>query len=387
MKAGDVRDMETWNREELYRDVWETPMSKLTEKYGVSNVMIGKVCRKLTIPVPGRGYWARKAAGQSITIKPLPQIKNLPVIQRVKLPSSNPPGPRATEPEPRDAEYLGILEVESLKISVDPSASLHRLVAATAKAFKSVPTDYKGYRNTKMQRGVFTVNLTEATIDRAMRILNTVLLALEKRGYVIKFGEDGKRAFATIFEQEIGFEILEKYSQISIPPSQRKDDFFAPKMKIEPNGILEFRAIHSRYGYSAVRDQKRKSLEDQIPTILGAILGQARTAKLRSEQARQWEIERQARQMERVKLSEQIHEEEKKLASFDALVTNWSRAHLYREFVSALEGSWRAGGEDLSDGSDRAKRLDWMRQQADRLDPFVQSPASILDRKKELNRF
>jgi hypothetical protein len=39
--------MEIWNREELYFDVWEQPLIKLTEKYAVSAVMLGKVCRKL----------------------------------------------------------------------------------------------------------------------------------------------------------------------------------------------------------------------------------------------------------------------------------------------------------------------------------------------------
>lgn len=85
------------------------------------------------------------------------------------------------------------------------------------------------------------------------------------------------------------------------------------------------------------------------------------------------------------RISEQIREVEKKLANFDASVTNWSRARLYREFISTLEDSWTARGEDLSEASERANRLIWMRQQADRLDPLVESPTSILDRKRELN--
>jgi len=52
--------METWNREELYAEVWEQPLVKLAPKYGTSNMTLGKVCRKLQIRVPGRGYWAKK---------------------------------------------------------------------------------------------------------------------------------------------------------------------------------------------------------------------------------------------------------------------------------------------------------------------------------------
>ena len=181
--------------------------------------------------------------------------------------------------------------------------------------------------------------------------------------------------------------MVEKYNQIRIPEVERKDDLFAPKFKFKPNGILEFRAVHSRWGYSSVRDYKKKSLEEQIPMLLRAVLGEARSAKINEERARQREIEQREREIERFKLSEQIREEEKKLATFDSWVTNWSRANLYRDFISALESSWRATGEDLSEGSERADRLNWMRQQADRLDPLVKSPSSILDRKGELSRY
>jgi hypothetical protein len=50
--------MEIWNREQLYAEVWEQPMVRIGAKYGISSVMLGKVC--LQIPVPGRGYWVKK---------------------------------------------------------------------------------------------------------------------------------------------------------------------------------------------------------------------------------------------------------------------------------------------------------------------------------------
>jgi len=48
--------MEIWDREELYKEIWEQQMSRLAPEYGISGVMLGKVCHKLKIPVPGRGY-------------------------------------------------------------------------------------------------------------------------------------------------------------------------------------------------------------------------------------------------------------------------------------------------------------------------------------------
>jgi len=39
-------------------------MRDLAEDFGISDVGLAKRCRRLGIPVPGRGYWARVDAGQ-----------------------------------------------------------------------------------------------------------------------------------------------------------------------------------------------------------------------------------------------------------------------------------------------------------------------------------
>ena len=171
--------MDTWNREELYREIWNEPMSKLSKKYGISGVMLGKVCRKLSIPVPGRGYWARKAFGHSVEVQPLPQMEHVPVVQRFKLLDQNPPEHKVPEPQPSDAEFHRILEVESRHVSVDPTAPLHRFVVATAKAFRSTHADYQGYRSTRGRDGVLDLNLTEKSLDRAILILNAEVLDAE----------------------------------------------------------------------------------------------------------------------------------------------------------------------------------------------------------------
>src|ERR1700733_7637491 len=52
------------SREDLYELVWSKPLSELAKDFGISDVGLAKRCRKLGIPVPGRGYWARFDAGQ-----------------------------------------------------------------------------------------------------------------------------------------------------------------------------------------------------------------------------------------------------------------------------------------------------------------------------------
>jgi hypothetical protein len=62
--GGEQNVSEIWNREELYVEIWEKPLVKLAAKYNISAVALGKACRKLQIPLPGRGYWVKKESSR-----------------------------------------------------------------------------------------------------------------------------------------------------------------------------------------------------------------------------------------------------------------------------------------------------------------------------------
>ncbi len=78
-----VQSSAAWNRVELYNEVWDQPLVKLSKKYGISDVRLGKVCRKLKIPHPPRGYWAKRAVDQTVGQVPLPEFKDAPVVKRL----------------------------------------------------------------------------------------------------------------------------------------------------------------------------------------------------------------------------------------------------------------------------------------------------------------
>jgi len=65
-----------YNREELYERVWAEPARSVVKHYGCSAVRLGKLCETLWVPVPGRGYWAKKAAG--IPTMKRPPLRPLP---------------------------------------------------------------------------------------------------------------------------------------------------------------------------------------------------------------------------------------------------------------------------------------------------------------------
>ncbi len=58
--------------DELYALVWTEPIQKIAPRYGLSDRGFGKLCERYNIPVPPRGYWAKKSAGKRATQPRLP---------------------------------------------------------------------------------------------------------------------------------------------------------------------------------------------------------------------------------------------------------------------------------------------------------------------------
>lgn len=51
-------------REELYARVWSVPLLQLAREFGISDVALGRMCRRRNIPCPPPGYWAKRRAGR-----------------------------------------------------------------------------------------------------------------------------------------------------------------------------------------------------------------------------------------------------------------------------------------------------------------------------------
>ena len=50
-----------FTKEELEQVIWKYPTTYLAKLYGISDVAIGKWCKKLNISKPPRGYWINKS--------------------------------------------------------------------------------------------------------------------------------------------------------------------------------------------------------------------------------------------------------------------------------------------------------------------------------------
>lgn len=89
-------------REQLFERVWLEPVARLAAEWGLSGPGLKKVCRRLQVPVPPRGYWAKLKFGHRIKrphLPALPPNSGTEIILRVPLPrqegspTPNPPQP------------------------------------------------------------------------------------------------------------------------------------------------------------------------------------------------------------------------------------------------------------------------------------------------------
>lgn len=61
-----------FRRQALYELIWSEPISVLAPQMGISDVALAKACKRHGIPRPGRGHWAKLKAGKRSLRTPLP---------------------------------------------------------------------------------------------------------------------------------------------------------------------------------------------------------------------------------------------------------------------------------------------------------------------------
>lgn len=377
-----------YDREELYRKVWEKPLVKVAEEYGVSAVALGKTCRKLSVPVPGRGYWAKLAHGHAGVKKPpLPKLANVPIIYH------SPVEKRPNGSDPNDSEFSSIAQLLSSgalnPTPVDASARPPALIRHTASLLRS--------RSRKDEHGILLpresdgldVRVSEGMLERALQVMSQVLLVLERQGFSVEVSEG--HTMAVINGERVCLGIEEPIRRVvtqkaRVPnPTDRWD--YDEVVTHEPTAKLVLVIKASMWGKYEQRtrwsDGKVQRLESLVADFVAGLMRTAVAIRRQEDEQKQREAERDRRAREAEQLRKDIQQEEKKLEQFNQWVESWEHAERLRRFITAYaekSRSWPAEKQEKYKGW-----IEWATKQADRLDPFVsEKPASVLDRKHEL---
>lgn len=156
-------------------------MSRLAASFGLSDVGLRKICVRHNIPTPKLGYWAKLMHGKPVDKPPLPLSRDgtdsVHLVMRT--------GP-VTSPEvaaAQDAALARESTYPSIIVSPERPAKLHPVANATAKALRAAKLDHEGFKHGKTSGGI-DVTVGPNSVDRALRIIDTLLRAADARGYL-----------------------------------------------------------------------------------------------------------------------------------------------------------------------------------------------------------
>ena len=387
-----TRESITYRRADLYAEVWAEPLRTVAKRHGISDVALGKLCRKLNVPVPGLGYWAKKAAGQEVEQTALPRAtKDAPAEVTINrwVPETPPevqPIERAVQPEvpaiPVPAEL------------VDP----HPLVAKARDRLLGKKPDDNGLVRCTARRCLKVV-VAPASLDRALRLMDSLLKACEQRGIKVEITPlppkeqpverdpvpsgpppnktrvqvDGEWIYLRLFERGDS-----ERDPAPTPPKDLKPGFaldwwirdHKPKTRYIPNGLIELWA-ESAAVLAKWRDYKRTKLETRLGDVMAHLPAIAAQAKREREEAEQREREWQERRRLEHEAEQRRWEAQRLTEQNLKLLERWRLARDVREFAADAKRIVSDGHCTVNADGPLQRVLTWAASYAAETDPLT----------------
>lgn len=362
----------TVSLEELHRLVWETPMVRLGERFGISGNGLAKICRRLDIPYPPRGHWAKKAAGHKVMTVPLPAAQsNTPASVRIS----------PTEPEglvdPNSPVQQALDDARRKTASLHVPERLnrpHAIIAGWLADHERRKQEAKRERDPWRRDLLRPVEFSEQD-RRRHRILDALLKELERQGVRIIQG-DYRALSAEVAGEKIEFELREKQKQIRRPLTEKERERepwnkSGMKQELQPSGFLVF-AIKTYLVGSLRREwleKASKPMEDLLPEIVatfiaaGPLLAEQRRAQ--EERARLHAIAEQRREQERQKRKL----DQNRWRRLVQIAGGWREVEVARDFIAAMRQLPVAEGR-LVDGQPLEEWLLWAEKHLESANPL-----------------
>ena len=84
LKTNGKGESPKFNRETLYQEVWESPITHVAKRYKMSSASLRTICKKLDVPLPAAGYWSKLRAGKEVSKPSLPKVETTPSEDKPK---------------------------------------------------------------------------------------------------------------------------------------------------------------------------------------------------------------------------------------------------------------------------------------------------------------
>lgn len=349
-------------RADLYQHVWSEPMVHVAKRLGLSDRGLAKLCARYTIPVPPRGCWAKKQHGHRVHQTPLPPANgsghdNIIVsVKTVEVESGS---------SERDVEAPELLRERDAMWRIDVPLDLeishsHPLVRAAGVAIrrtarerrKNQPVHWnKRYQVHLLKPGPghLDIAVSKQLVPRALRIMEALVTALERRGYAVSVNERNEIE-VKVLDETMEIALIERLKQTMVKRS------WGNSVDLEPSGRLKLR-VGGSYSNSGPEDRPPRLIEGSLNQFVAGLVRRAFDAKharaIHQDRERRWRIhDDERRQREQERDSERLRT--RRLRTFAA---RWSRHQRLASFVVAVQEHARSLD---ADGQQNALRwVEW----------------------------
>ena len=233
-----------YDRETLYREVWQSPVIDVATRYKVSDTTIRKICKALEIPLPKQGYWAKLRAGKPVEKRPpLPETNKRK--KRIGPQTGHTYRPKPKETRGRldflDEEDRIVVTTVAAQIRIpDENERMHPKIVAHRKVVAAWRKEHKndsdtGYRSRYAAEPPFlAVGISESSVPRICHILDALAKAVEPLGGKLK--------------DNLTFVINGETIKLSF--YEAKDKVEHTLTKEENRQLLEYQEQRKRYKYA-----------------------------------------------------------------------------------------------------------------------------------------
>lgn len=367
-----------FTRQALYDLVWKEPRQQLAKRFQISDVGLAKICAKSDIPMPPRGYWAKKEAGKPTTKVALP-LRGLGQSDRVVIgrlgyadPSNDDRAPLPDAPvfsEPLDVireraqKMLGKVRLTSLQ------KDAHRLIAAVLEE--------DGSRRKEMEQNRYAWKkpvFDSADGKRRLRLLNALFLAFARAGCLPTLrGMEELEPGVGVGDTHVSFKLEPLSSSRAAARGQQQSQRM--KLKLTVNRWRD----KSREPELLWEDRDDASLEDQLTDIASGLLAAAemqyRAGVLRQYQwlvagkaAAEEALRKKREEEERIALQKKLELQQKQRDWLFQQAAGLRQAAEIRALVAAMEDHPQINDENAT-ALDFQLWRSWALSIASELDP------------------
>jgi hypothetical protein len=342
-----VRHTSTYEREVLYQQVWNEPGTAVAKHYAISGSALGRICEALNVPRPERGYWTKVRRGLGPPIPPLP------------------PDARVAK---TTVHHSRILDRERIELSMDDGRSIsgapiivgevlgrmHPLIAASKRTLAR--SEVRHGRLVAVGACV-DISVSPDHLDRALRVMNTLLHALEERGLPVEVvALPGARPTdplvpttrVSVHGEWIRFGVTEELVQHRPPQTAEPPKGLTatelewwshinrPRMQLLPSGVLTLRIKHEDVGARISWRDGQAPIETRLNEFVQQLFVVADAIKQIHEANLNWNkkwLEDEAAKRAQAEADER---EARELAELQMTVARWREARELRAFIADM---------------------------------------------------